>query len=204
MSEISELIDLLNKKGFSASFYQNGEQALKAALEFTADCDTVGVGGSQTLVQLNIPDMLLNEGKTVYSMALEKQKEDPDPDIYKKAMFADCYLTSTNALTKEGDLINIDGTGNRVAAMIFGPKKVGVFCGINKITEDPMTAVIRIKEFACPPNARRLGLNLPCALTDKCTDCKSLERMCNVVTRIQYPPHKTPIHIFLIGESLGY
>lgn len=204
MSEITDLINLLNKKGFTAEFAETSDDARESAAKFTANCETIGMGGSQTLLELDIPQMLLENGKTVYSMALEKQKDNPDPDVYKKAMFSDCYLTSTNALTKEGDLVNIDGTGNRVAAMIYGPKKIGVFCGINKITEDPMTAVIRIKEFACPPNARRLGLDLPCGLTGKCTNCHSPQRMCNVVTRIQYPPRQTPIHIVIIGESLGF
>lgn len=204
MSEITNLIDLLNKKGFIAEFAEDKKQALIIAERFTQDCETIGMGGSQTLFELNIPEMLLAKNKTVFSMALEKRKETPDLEVHKKAMFSDCYLTSTNALTKEGDLINIDGTGNRVAAMIYGPKKVGVFCGINKITNDPMTAITRIKEIACPKNARRLGLNVPCAKTGICQDCASSQRMCNVITRIQYPPRNTPIYIVLIGESLGY
>lgn len=205
MEDYGYIIELMNKKGFHASYVPAVADALVLAQEMAADAQTVGVGGSTTLVQMGVLDMLVKSGKTVYSAVLEKQKETPDlPGMFRKALLSDCYFTSTNALTKEGDLINIDGTGNRVAAMIFGPKKVCVFCGINKISDTPHTAIARIKTHACPPNAQRLGLETPCAETGKCTNCDSPQRMCNIVTRITHPPRLTPMHVVLIGEELGF
>jgi hypothetical protein len=121
----------------------------------------------------------------------------------EKAAKADVYLTSTNAVTENGQLVNIDGTGNRVAAMIFGPKKVFVICGINKIASNLDTAMQRIKENTYK-NARRLKLKTPCAETEKCNDCRSPQRMCNITTIIERKPNKTAMEVIIIKEELGY
>jgi NAD-dependent dihydropyrimidine dehydrogenase PreA subunit len=121
----------------------------------------------------------------------------------EKASRADVYLSSTNALTEEGKLVNIDGLGNRVASMIYGPKKVYILCGINKITKNLDEALQRIKDNTYK-NARRLKLETPCAYTEKCTDCSSPQRMCSVTTIIERRPYKTDFEVIIIGQELGY
>ncbi len=205
MKDYQSLIGLLNKKRFKSSFFEDSESAKAHVMELIRDCDTIGFGGSMTLNETGIFDAVINSGKQVYATVLEKQKANPDiPETWKNATFSDCFITSTNALTTQGDLVNIDANGNRVGPMFFGPKSVIVVCGVNKIVEDPMQAVARIQSTAAPKNTVRLGLATPCAVTGKCEDCSSPQRICNVVVRIQYPPRPIDIHIVLINEELGY
>ncbi len=113
-------------------------------------------------------------------------------------------MSSSNSVTLQGDLINIDAIGNRVAGMFFGPKKVVVVAGRNKISTNPHTAVLRIKNTASPQNTKRLGLDTPCAKTGKCEECNSPQRICNVVVRIQYPTWGKEMHVILVDEDLGF
>lgn len=205
MNEYQELIDLLNQKRYHAEFFEDVISAKKRVMELIEDAQSIGIGGSQTVKDSGLFEEVVATGKTVYSQTLERLKEKPDNmAVWRKAMGADVYLTSTNALTREGDLINIDGNGNRVAAMFFGPDRVIVICGINKITKGPHDAIARIKRDACPKNASRLGLSTPCATEGICRDCDLLERMCKVTVRVQYPPKGKDIHILLVNEELGF
>lgn len=205
MGNYSELIEKLNQKGFHASYFEDVDSARDYVLSLTEDAQTIGMGGSMTLQESGIFDAIATSGKTVYSGELEKRKEHPDlTGAYRNGLFSDCYLTSTNALTLQGDLINIDGRGNRVAAMFFGPGRVIVVCGTNKITMGPHDAIKRIKNIATPKNVRRLGLHAPCGETDKCSECKHPDRICRVTVRMQYPPKDMDIHIVLIDKELGY
>ena len=205
MNEYQELIDLLNRKRFHAEFFEDVASAKKRVMELIADAGAIGIGGSQTVKESGLFDEVVATGKTVYSQTLERKKENPDNmAVWRSAMGADVYLTSTNALTLEGDLINIDGNGNRVAAMFFGPDKVIVLCGVNKISKGPHDAIARIKKVACPMNAKRLGLPTPCATEGVCRDCELHERMCKVTVRIQYPPNGKEIHVLLVNEALGF
>ena len=204
MNDIDKTLAALNKKRFIAVYAKNAQEARQYVLSQVGKKDTVGMGGSMTLPETGILDTLLARGNTVYSRVVaDMLGQDPD-EARKKGMAADVYLTSTNAVTLGGDLINIDGTGNRTAAMFYGPDRVIVVAGRNKIAENPNAAVARIKREACPKNARRLGLSTPCALTGKCTDCDSPQRMCNVVVRIQYPTRGKEIHVVLIDGDFGY
>lgn len=205
MNEYQELIDTLNNKRFLAEFLSDIDSAKKRVMELITDARSIGIGGSQTINNSGLLDEIVASGKTVYCSALEQKKEKPDKEAaWKNAMSADVYLTSTNALTREGDLINIDGNGNRVAAMFFGPETVIVLCGINKVVNGPHDAIARIKKTACPQNARRLHLPTPCAVEGVCRDCDIPERICNITVRIQYPPRGKKIHILLVNESLGF
>ncbi|MBC5647353.1 lactate utilization protein [Christensenella tenuis] len=205
MDEYQDLINLLNEKRFHAEFFEDVVSAKQRVMELIADADSIGIGGSQTIKESGLFDEVVATGKTIYSQTLERKKENPDNmAVWRSAMGADVYLTSTNALTREGDLINIDGNGNRVAAMFFGPDKVVVLCGTNKISKGPHDAIARIKKSACPKNAKRLGLSTPCATEGVCRNCDSPERMCKVTVRIQYPPKGKEIHILLVNDALGF
>jgi L-lactate utilization protein LutB len=204
MNDIEITIEALNKKGFKTIFAKDANEAVSYVLSAIGKDDTVGMGGSMTLFETGIVDALVNRGNTVYSSELAA-KNGGDTDAAKRnGMTADVYLTSTNALTLEGDLINIDGRGNRVAAMIYGPEKVIFVTGKNKLTANPHTAVARIKKMACPQNAHRLGLSTPCATDNRCTDCDSDQRMCNVTIRLQRPTRGKEMHVVIIDGDFGY
>ncbi len=204
MSDTQTALDALNKKGFNPVFAADAKEALDLVLSLIGESDIVGAGGSATLYETGIIDALVNKGHTVYQSDLA-QKNGQDRDWAKRnGMTADVYLTSTNALTLEGDLVNIDCGGNRIAAMLYGPQKVIVVAGCNKLTKNPHTAVARIKMKACPPNARRLNFDTPCAQTGICSDCDSPDRLCNVTARIQWPPRGREYHVILIDGDYGF
>jgi hypothetical protein len=131
-------------------------------------------------------------------------KPEERAETTRRAHDADVYLLSANAVTAEGELINVDGNCNRLGSMLFGPPKVVVICGRNKLAEDYEGAIERIKNVACPLNARRLKLETPCAASGKCMDCRSPQRMCSATVRLHRPPGGREFHVLLVDEDLGY
>ncbi len=128
-----------------------------------------------------------------------------DPSIRDKAVGAHCYILSANALSENGEIINIDGTGNRVAAAIYGPRKVFYIVGVNKITPDLESALYRARSVASPKNAKRLHVNTPCAVKgDKCYHCQSEDKICAVTTITERAPGNTEVCVLLVGQNLGY
>lgn len=164
------------------------------------DVKSVGVGGSMTIQQLHITDAMQSAGVDVHWHWLGE-----GPAAFPPAREADLYLCSANAVTTDGLLVNIDGTGNRVASMIHGPKQVVAVVGVNKLVEGGIgQAIARIKRDACPPNAKRLGLGTPCGTTGKCNPAQCEGGMCNVITIQEHPTGKRPYHVVLVNEELGY
>ena len=138
---------------------------------------------------------------------LDRYKEGLKPEeikqIYREAFFCDAYFTSTNAITEDGELYNVDGNGNRVAAMLYGPDKVIVIAGVNKIVKNINEAISRVENLAAPANAKRLNRKTPCVITGKCMNCNSPERICREYTVIRKPaPNR--IFILLLNENYGY
>jgi hypothetical protein len=204
MNDIEKTIESLNKKCFKAVYAKDAQDAVSYVLSQISKDESVGFGGSVTLFETGIADALVNRGNTVYSSELAARTGDDKAAPKVLGMTADVYMSSTNALTLEGDLVNIDGIGNRVAAMFYGPKKVIIVAGRNKLTANPHTAVARIKKVACPQNARRLGLSTPCAVEGHCTDCDSPQRMCNVTVRLQRPTRGKEMHLVILDGDFGY
>jgi len=205
MNNIQKTLENLNKKGFLAVYAENVDMAVKYILSNIKTSDVVGIGGSVTLIEIGIIEALKKRGNKLYSKAIALEKEIENAESAMLAgMNADVYLTSTNALTVSGDLVNIDGTGNRVAAMFYGPKKVIIITGKNKIVDNYNNAIERIKKIVCPINARKLRLNTPCAIYGECSECDSPQRMCNVTVYLQYPTRGKEIHIVLIDGDFGF
>lgn len=199
---IKEVIKNLEKRKINAKFFATKEDAKIELLQELEEEKNIGIGGSMTIMEMNLHEELMRKGKNVYwHWLVEPEKRN---EVRQLASNADVYLTSTNALTESGELVNIDGMGNRVSAMFYGPKKVIVICGINKISSDLISAMDRIKAEACPPNAKRLGLKTPCASTDICNNCLSPDRMCNVTVIINHKPMAVDLNVYIVGESLGY
>ncbi len=194
----------LEKNGFSTSLFETREEALPSLLECAREVHAVGFGGSMTLAELGLPEILEGEGKKALVHGRPGLSSEERRQVMQAQLTCDLFFTSTNALTIKGHLVNIDATGNRVCAMAFGPKRVIVVAGANKITTDLESALRRVKEVACPPNARRLKFDTPCAKTGRCTDCQSPQRICRITTIIEKCPRATDLRVCLINENLGY
>lgn len=201
---VKTTIDNLEKNNMEAYFVKNEEEVLSKVKEFINEGETVAVGGSMTLFETGIIDYL-RSGKFNF---LDRYKEGLTPDeikeIFRKSFFADSYLVSTNALTENGELYNVDGNGNRVAAMLYGPDKVIVIAGINKIVKDVHEAINRNREISAPVNAKRLNKTTPCTKVGHCMDCKSSDRICNEYTLIRRQGKKGRIKVIIVGKDLGY
>lgn len=196
---IETLVKNLEKNQFEVHTFATKEEAKEELLNRINNEDTVAFGGSMSLLQMDVYDDIKEKAKEIY-WHWKKDVENP----LVKAKSADVYVTSTNAITMDGKLVNIDGNGNRVAAMAFGHRDVYVMVGKNKIAEDYDGAIDRIKNVAAPLNAKRLNVKTPCVVTGKCADCSSPERICRTETIISKKPATTNMRIFLIDEELGY
>lgn len=190
----------LKANGFNVEIFSSAEEAKKALLEEIDVNESVAFGGSITLDGLGLYEELKNRGNEVYW----HWKVEDKATERMKAITTDVYLTSTNALTLDGKLVNMDGAGNRVASMIFGHKRVYVIVGKNKICKDYEEASKRIKNVAAPKNAKRLNTNTPCRFTGSCNDCSSPDRLCNVEVILHRNPAGSNVNIFLIDEELGF
>ena len=194
----------LEKNGFAAAVFENREEAVAYLLKEATDAQSVGFGGSMTVSALGLPDLLTRAGKETLIHGRDELPPEERRRIMQAQLGCDLFLTGTNALTLQGHLVNIDATGNRVCAMAFGPRKVIVVAGSNKIVPDLESALRRVREKASPPNARRLGFDTPCAETGICTDCRSPQRICRITTIIERKPRATDVRVCLINEPLGY
>lgn len=202
MDSLDLTIQNLNQRGFHAARFASIEEANKAVLDVIGT-GSVGIGGTRTVADMGLFDAIHAHGNRLlcHTFADPNEKQ----DVRKLALNADCYLSGTNAITEDGRIVNIDGTGNRVAAMLFGPEKVIIVAGKNKVVKDFNEAIRRTKEDCCPKNARRLGKKTPCALTGKCMDCRPPERMCNVTVTLEYPTRNVKsFYVFLVEQELGW
>jgi hypothetical protein len=199
-------LENLRKNGFTAFYVPSKEEALKRTLEMIP-CDTkVGIGGSVTIREIGLPKALKERGNPLADHWQPDLSKEEVNMVRRSQLTSDFFLSSSNAITMDGKLLNADGTGNRVAAMIFGPRKVIIVAGINKIVKDAEEGLRRIRDVASPMNANRLGLNSPCGREGTCVEeeCEPPERLCNVVTILERRPDLTEITIMLVGETLGY
>lgn len=195
----------LLSRGFkSARYAENGTNAGEMARALIPDGCSVGIPGTVTVRQLGLVESLLNKGCTVYHHwdptlgANDKNRRLADENA------ADWFVTSANALSINGMIVNIDGTGNRVAGMAWSPGKILYIVGVNKIADNLEAAIARARS-ASAPNALRIGLiNPPCTKTGHCVDCDSPERVCRVLTIMERVPLGREAHIIIAGESLGY
>lgn len=198
------IADVLNKKHFKASYVESIDEAKAKVLEMLEEGASVAIGGSTTLSDMGMVETLRN-GNYKFFDRYQNLPFDPDiVEIHKKGLTADYLLTGTNAITKNGELVNTDCTGNRVAPMIFGPKNVIVVAGVNKIVDSIDDAFKRIREIA-PMNSKRIKHETPCAETGYCVDCDCKKRICNFTTIIHNGiKFEGRIKIIIIADELGY
>jgi L-lactate utilization protein LutB len=186
-----KLIENLKKRGFEAIFVSNREEAKNEILRIIGPSESVGVGGSLTIRATGVIEALLERGYEVIQHWLPGASQEKIREERRRQTRANVYLTSTNAVTEAGELVNMDTFGNRVSAMIFGPEKVIIVAGINKIVHNVDEAFKRIKEQVTPKNARRLGIPKP-------------ETLWKVSTIIHERPPDTKVTVILVNEELGF
>lgn len=187
------------RKGFDFQYFCGKEEAAKYLLKNISG-KTVGIGGSMTLVELGLYEKLQQNNQVF-------RHWEQGSEGAHRASRAEIYLCSANGLSEKGDIVNIDGGGNRTASTMYGHDAVYLVCGINKLAPDFESALYRARNIACPLNARRLKVNTPCAKGDtlKCYDCSSPERICAAVAWLMKKPNSIrKMEIILIGEKLGF
>jgi len=199
------VVAALNKNQFEGVFAPTAAEAVEEVLKRVPPGATVGAGGSLTLRQIGVVDLLKKRGHTVFDHWEEGLDQGEVYRVRRSQLTADVFLSGTNALTADGCLVNIDGAGNRVAAMTFGPSRVIVVAGVNKIVRDREAALTRIKNEAAPRNMYRLNQPTPCAKTTFCADCVPPVRMCRITTVLEARPLGIPdFTVIIVGEELGY
>lgn len=202
--QVTKTLEALKKNRFTTQYHESAEKAVEELLATIPLDATVGIAGSWSLMELQVSEKLEARGNVVYNHNKPGYTPEEVVELRRKELTCDVFITSTNALTEDGKLVNEDGTGNRVAAMMFGPKKVIVFTGINKIVANLEEADKRIKTIAAPKNNVRLNRPNPCTKTGYCMDCQAETRICNIRTVIEKKPPLTDIQVWLVGEKLGY
>lgn len=195
--DIQKTVRSLENRGFSVRFFENVTEAA-AYLNSRIDATTVGMGGSKTSEALGLYESL-SEHNTVYW-----HWKTSEPNIRDLENSADVFITSANAISEDGQILNIDGMGNRLAGMTYGNKQTYIVAGTNKICEDFDSALYRARNVAAVKNSERFKKNTPCQVDGKCHDCRSPERICGSLLVMWQPPMGMDVEVVLIDEELGY
>ena len=194
----------LEARGFSAQYAESAEAACERALDTIQEGATVGIPGTVTVREIGLMERLEEKGCKISEHWLPDMSPAERTAALLGELQADWFVTSANALSMDGTIVNIDGAGNRVAVMSWAPGKIIYIVGINKISSDLHSAIKRARDIASPPNALRLARKTPCTATGHCMDCNSPERICRVVTLIERAPLGRECHVIIVGEELGY
>ena len=194
----------LEQRGFTVEIFEHTNDAAEY-LDTKINHTTVGLGGSVSLREMGIFDLLRKHNQVWWHNNKEQVEEYGAFAVREKAMNTEVYITSVNGMTEQGQLINIDGTGNRIASTAFGHKKVFYVIGKNKIEDTLEKAMWRARNISAPKNAMRLKVNTPCAIkADRCYDCQSPERICRGLLITEYAMFGQETEIILVDEELGY
>lgn len=198
------VVKALEKNNFESYYFSTREEALNHLLDVIPDHSKLGIGGSLTLREIGLLDMLKEKGFTLYDHNDQSYTPAEKTVQRYKQLSCDVFLASSNAITLKGELVNIDGIGNRVASMTFGPQKVIIVAGINKVVRDIEEGLQRIRMYAAPLNTKRHESPNPCLKTGQCQDCQSTARICNITNIIHKCPPLSKIEVVIIGEQLGF
>lgn len=197
------LIKNLKRRHIAGFYCPTSAEAVKKVLELIVDGSSVTWGGTMTVRDMGIPEALKSRGTLeVFDRDMVETPEEKQA-IYLKAFSSDFYLTSANAISEDGVIVNIDGNGNRVAAITWGPKKVIFIIGLNKVAQTVEAALARARSTASPINAARFDIKTPCHVDGVCHNCNSSESICNYIHFLRNSPKERHI-VVLVGETLGY
>lgn len=198
--ETTQLINNLCRRGFNAMAFESASLAVSFICQMIPPGASIGFGGSRTVSQIGLPAALNCEGRSVLHSSIVNEY----PVVRDSAFSSDYYVSSANAITEDGDIVNIDGTCNRVAGIIYGCKNTIIIAGVNKVTADITAAIHRIRNVAAPPNAVRLSRKTPCAVTGKCSYCDAPDCMCNSTVIMHHPSNGHNVTVLIINETLGF
>ena len=202
--QAQSLINALEKRNITAYYCENIEACRQKVLELVPAGSVISWGGSMTIHECGVPQALKDRGdcevldRSLYTTP-EQQKE-----FAVKTFQSDYFLMSTNAITLDGELVNIDGYGNRVASLIYGPEHVIIIAGMNKVVPDVKQGFDRVRNIASPPNTIRLSKDTPCAKTGKCGNCMSPDCICNQIVVTRRSRDKQRIIVILVNDNLGF
>ena len=194
--------EALKRRHFEAYYCPTRQEAAKQALELIPEGSVVAWGGSETVAQLGILDTVRKTNPVIDRDTASTQEE--KIELMRKSLLCDVYLMSSNAISEDGQLFNIDGNGNRVAALVFGPKNVIIVAGMNKVTSNIDTAIERARYIAAPTNAQRFSVQTACMSTGTCGDCLSPSSVCASMLRTRICRPAGGIKVILVGEELGF
>jgi hypothetical protein len=197
-------IEALRKNRFEADFFESREETAKAVIDLISPGMKVAFGGSQTAKQLNLQQLVTEKGATILDHNVAGLSEKEKLEVMRLQQICDVFICSSNAVSIQGELFNIDGHGNRVSAMSFGPRRVIVVAGVNKLVADENAAWQRIRTIAAPINFKRLNRPNPCAKYGVCMDCNLPTRGCNIYVATRRKPQMMDFSVFIINESLGF
>lgn len=199
-----KMTEAFGKHNMELIFMDNADQLQEYLKGILHSQKTVCVGGSQTLFETGVIDLIRNSDVTFYDRYEEGLSPEGIQEVFRKGFFSDIYFTSTNALSADGYLYNIDYTGNRVASMIYGPKEVYVIAGKNKIFDSEASAIEHVKNVACPANCARYNRNTPCVKLGKCVECASEEKLCSSYVKMGFQKEKNRIKVIILNEEYGF
>lgn len=202
--KISRTMENLRLNKMKPYFVESRERLHEIIRELVKSDKLITSGGSATLKESGVIDLLNSEFTSVYLDRSAGKNRDEVEEIMRKAFVSDTFLASSNAITENGELYNVDGNGNRVSAMIYGPKQVIIVAGVNKIVKDLDEARERVEKIAAPKNTVRLEKNTPCAKTGKCEHCQSDDRICCSYVTLAQQRVPDRIKVIIVNEELGY
>lgn len=197
------IIKNMRPRGIEGHYCETREEAVALVMNMMPQGSVIGWGGSMTLQESGLMEALESSDYTLLDRMTAKTDQEKR-QMHAKMVMTDYYLMSANAITLDGQMMNIDGNGNRVACLIHGPEHVIVLAGMNKVVPNEQAAYDRIRNMASPANAVRLGLNTPCAKLGVCKDCQQTDCMCSVFVTTRRCKPAGRIQVVLIGEALGY
>ena len=205
-SQAEEIIKNLKKRNMDGAYFEKTEQAVASILMEIPDGALVGLGGSESIIESGLVDALRKRDIRLLDRYKESATKEDVWEMRREGLSADIYISSSNAVTLDGKIVNMDGIGNRVAAMIFGPGKVILLVGMNKVAKTTEDAVARIKNYVAPRNAVRVNIDTPCSKKGFCQEpyCMPPHRICSQLVILESSMFPNRIKLFLVGEELGY
>lgn len=202
--KIEKTINNLKKNNISGYYVKDNDELINLIKDIAKEGEVVSVGGSMSLFESKVIE-LLRSGRYEFLDRYKKDLTQEDiKEIYRKSFFADTYFASANAITEDGKIFNVDGNGNRVAAILYGPDKVVLIVGVNKIVKNIEQAVSRNRAISGPANAKRLNLSTPCIKTGQCMECNIEDRICCEYTVIKRQRNPKRMHVIFINDTLGF
>ncbi len=203
MKKVEKALAALARHEFETKYFATGAEAAAWLDAQVPEGATVGQGGSVTLDELGLIQRFKERGLAVPNPWDGTLSDEQRRLAYRDALFADNFFCSANAITLDGFILNVDGRGNRLAAHLFGPRRLFIVAGVNKLVEDEAAAFERVK-YAAPRNCRRLSLKTPCVVTGACSNCDTPARSCRAYLLLRRPTRAVPTTVVLIGEELGF